>query len=134
MEALIYTSRARAMPTRRIVGDILETAHRNNPAFGLTGMLLWAGSTFAQLLEGEPGSLDAMWRRLTADDRHEDVRLLMRWPLDERFFAEWSMADSQMAAPAHWELLERSAGEDDPAFAMWILQLMNDAHRADGRS
>lgn len=129
MEALVYVSTARAMPSHAVVDDILASAHRNNPALDLTGMLLWADMTFAQLLEGPDESLDAMWARLNADSRHEAVRLLTRWPVDQRFFGEWSMASRRLDGRQHWELLERSRGETDAEFSAWILYLMNEAHR-----
>lgn len=129
MQALVYVSTARALPTHAVVGDILEAAHRNNPEHSLTGMLLWADMTFAQLLEGPEDSLDAMWARLTTDARHEAVRLLTRWPIEQRFFGEWSMASRRLDGRQHWELLERSRGETDAEFSSWILYLMNEAHR-----
>lgn len=130
MQALLYVSTATALPTHSVVDDILATAHRNNPQFGLTGMLLWKDMAFAQLLEGPPESLDSLWRKLSADDRHEEVRLLSRWDIPERFFGDWSMCSHRLSARQHWELLERPPGEPDETFACWLLYLMNEAHRS----
>jgi hypothetical protein len=130
MQALVYVSTATMLPTQDIVEPILATAHRNNATFGLTGMLLWKEMAFAQLLEGPPESLDSLWDRLVADDRHEDVRLLSRWEIEERFFSEWSMASHRLDQRQHWELLDRSENESDEDFCAWILYLMNDIHRS----
>lgn len=134
MEALVYVSTARAMPSYALVDDILASAHRNNPALALTGMLLWADMTFAQLLEGPPPALDQMFARIAADDRHERVRLLSRWPIEERFFGEWSMRGRRLDARQHWDLLERSQGESDADLCGWVLFLMNEVHSAAARS
>jgi hypothetical protein len=130
MQALVYVSTATRLPSDAVVGDILATAHRENPRFGLTGMLLWKDMTFAQLLEGPEESLDRLWARLVADDRHEDLRLLSRWDTDHRFFGEWSMASRELNAREHWELLERPADEPDEEFCAWLLYLMNEVHRS----
>ena len=130
MQALVYVSTATTLPTRNLVSAILDAAHRNNPKFGLTGMLLWKDMAFAQLLEGPADALDAMWDRLVADERHEDVRLLSRWTIESRFFGEWSMAGHRMNRRQHWELMERSAADGDEDFCAWILYLMNEVHRS----
>jgi hypothetical protein len=133
MDALIYVSSARALPSRSMVDGILAAAYRNNPKSQLTGMLLWREMSFAQLLEGPTDALDEMYGRLLADPRHEDVRLLSRWPIEERLFAEWSMASRRLDRRQHWELLERNEGETDEDYAGWILHLMNEAHHAGRR-
>ena len=133
MDALIYVSSARALPSRSMVGGVLAAAHRNNPTLQLTGMLLWREMRFAQLLEGPPDALDAMWSRLKADARHENVRLLSRWPIERRFFGEWSMASRRLDRRQCWELLDRDVGESDGDYAGWILHLMNEAHHAGRR-
>jgi hypothetical protein len=130
MQALVYVSTATALPGRAVLDDILESAHRNNPRLGLTGMLLWKEMSFAQLLEGPAKSLDALWGKLTADERHEDVRLLSRWDVDRRFFGEWSMANHRLNRRQHWELLDRRERETDEEFCAWILYLMNEVHRS----
>jgi hypothetical protein len=128
MEALIYVSTATTLPNQRMIDEILESAHRNNPAMELTGMLLWSDLTFAQLLEGPPAALDAMYARLAADPRHHDLRLLSRWPVGRRLFSEWSMASRRLAPRQPWDLLaDRSDTATDTA--NWVLFLMNELRR-----
>jgi len=40
------------------IGKILESAHRNNPARGITGALLYSGGYFCQVIEGSEESLE----------------------------------------------------------------------------
>lgn len=128
MEALIYVSTASTLPNARMIDDILDAAHRNNPALGLTGMLLWSDLTFAQLLEGPPDALDAMYARLLSDPRHRDLRLLSRWPVAGRLFSEWSMASRKLAPRQPWDLLPDRASDASDA-ANWVLFLMNELRR-----
>jgi hypothetical protein len=129
MHGLVYVSTATTLPTHSIVDSILDSAHRRNPALGITGMLLWKEMAFAQYIEGPPDALDLLWTTLLRDERHEDVALLSRWELEERFFGDWSMASHRLNRRQHWEILERRETESPEDHAAWILALMNDAHR-----
>jgi len=127
MEALLYLSSATGLPTRRGVDRILTAAHRNNPRLSLTGMLLWADRSFAQLLEGPAAALDRMYGVLVADSRHEGLRVLSRWPIGERLFAEWSMGSEHLDRRHDWELLRRrDAHARDADTCVWLLGLMAD--------
>jgi hypothetical protein len=132
MEALLYVSSATALPTRRSVDRILAAAHGNNPRLDLTGMLLWADRSFAQLLEGSAAALDRMYATLKADDRHENLRVLSRWAITERMFGEWSMGAEHLDRRQNWELLRRrDVHARDADTCIWLLGLMADIrHRS----
>jgi hypothetical protein len=129
MEALLYVSTASALPRRSTVDAILATARRVNPTLDLTGMLLWRDMTFAQLLEGPTASLDGMLNRLRADERHHDIVVLTRWPLEHRLFKEWSMASSHVDPLQPWDLMDRIERDRPDETAGWLLYMMNEAHR-----
>ena len=124
MQALVYTSRATLPVTDRAIDRILRDARVNNPALGLTGMLLWSERSFAQLLEGPISGLDEMLRRLVADKRHENVRVLSRWEAEARLFRDWSMASNRLDRHAPWPLLDREDGESRGRLCGDILELM----------
>jgi hypothetical protein len=126
MEALIYISTAAALPRPSTINDILRTARRVNPGLGLTGMLLWADTRFAQLLEGPPDALDLLYGRLLKDRRHHDLTLLSRWEIPQRLFPDWSMASRRLDPYQAWELLERLGDSSSDDAAAWILYLMNE--------
>jgi hypothetical protein len=70
--SLFYVSRSTgdAAASEAAMADIVETAHRNNPTRGLTGALIFAGSNFAQILEGPTDAVEAMMASITTDSRH----------------------------------------------------------------
>lgn len=58
----------------------------------MTGALLVADAAFAQVLEGEQGSVEETYRRITSDRRHHDIVLFLKEPISERQFPQWAMA------------------------------------------
>jgi hypothetical protein len=130
MEALIYASVAEGLPRPAEVNAILATARRVNPRLGLTGMLLWSDTRFAQLLEGPSDALDLLYGRLLADTRHHDVTMLSRWDISHRLFPDWSMGSRRLDPRTSWELLDRLGDTTPGDAAAWVLFLMNEVrHR-----
>jgi hypothetical protein len=58
-------------------------------------MLLFEGSSFLQVLEGEPERIDALLEKIRADRRHTRTVLLLREPIEQRSFADWTMGYAQ---------------------------------------
>jgi uncharacterized Fe-S cluster-containing MiaB family protein len=87
----IYMSAAvEAMDSDTLMA-LLAKARRNNERSGLLGMLLYAGGSFLQVLEGRAPTVDAIYRRIQADPRHDSIVLLVREPIQERSFEDWTM-------------------------------------------
>ncbi|WP_337661275.1 BLUF domain-containing protein [Erythrobacter sp. Alg231-14] len=86
----LYISTAPSL-TRDDVAAILDSSARNNPARGITGLLLYNGRNFLQLLEGEGAELDALMKRIGQDRRHTGVSLLNKTAVSERACPQWAM-------------------------------------------
>jgi hypothetical protein len=86
----LYISTAPTLP-REQVDAILATSARNNPERGITGLLLFNGRNFLQLLEGEEGEVAGLMDRITADPRHSGVSVLDRRTIAERTCPDWAM-------------------------------------------
>ena len=71
----LYISTAPTLP-REEVDAILAASARNNPARGITGLLLFNGRNFLQLLEGEESEVAGLMETITADARHAGVSVL----------------------------------------------------------
>ncbi len=71
--------------------ELLETSRVKNHAFGLTGMLLYAGGHFIQTLEGPEDVVDAAYARIEQDRRHRNLIVALREPIETRAFPDWSM-------------------------------------------
>lgn len=74
------------------VPKILDTARRINRQNRITGLLLFNGERFLQLLEGEEAAVRATFERIAADPRHRGVAILGMTTGDRRAFADWDMA------------------------------------------
>lgn len=71
--------------------DILETARLNNASLGVSGMLLYTGDGFVQVLEGEENVVDDLVKLIKKDPRHKDFRIVERKQIETRDYAEWTM-------------------------------------------
>ena len=96
MITLIYVSAAVKQFDDRELSDLLAVSRRNNAARNLTGMLCHADGNFMQALEGEADAVDALERTLEADPRHTGMIRILRYPIAERLFGNWSMALSRL--------------------------------------
>ncbi|MFD2741554.1 BLUF domain-containing protein [Sulfitobacter aestuarii] len=110
MHFLIYTSTSRHLMAQSALASLLEQSRLRNAADEVTGMLLYKGGSFMQVLEGEKGVIFATFARIGADARHKDVTLLRDRKIEARSFAGWSMGfravdDSDLAGrPGYAEL------------------------------
>lgn len=92
LEGLVYISAADPDVSQRDIRKILEVSDRNNADAGLTGVLLYTGSMFVQVLEGESEEIDKVMARVEGDRRHDAVTILSREPITRRAFGDWTMA------------------------------------------
>jgi hypothetical protein len=99
LKTLTYTSRARLDLTDKDLGDIHQTARHLNALEGVTGLLLFDGSRFLQIIEGGEAAIDNLVERLRRDPRHSAFEVRDERLVECRSFADWSM-----------ELLRVSAG------------------------
>jgi hypothetical protein len=76
--------------------DLLQKARAENERLHLTGMLLYSDGNFFQVLEGEPDAVDAMYKKLHLDKRHHQLTSILREPIANRYFADWSMGFSSV--------------------------------------
>ena len=93
LERLVYVSTATSrLDLPRQAAEIALWSAGPNARNGLTGALVGHDGHFIQVVEGPPDALDALLRRLEADDRHYDLILIDRWPIETRVFESWAMA------------------------------------------
>jgi len=109
LNELIYTSVATPVGADVDVQGLLKTCERNNRRDQISGLLLFDGTRYIQILEGTDAKLDDLFGRITADTRHEMVELLHRGPVSERAFADWRMAYEAMPLGLLDDLAENMA-------------------------
>ena len=73
------------------VQSIIRVARGRNAACGVTGLLVYSGEHFAQVIEGPADAIAPIMASIRADPRHQ---ILWERPLTEtphRWFGDWSM-------------------------------------------
>jgi hypothetical protein len=93
---LLYVSRAADSISSAMVDSIITTSRKNNPAYGITGILCYSGTMFMQVLEGGRTAVNATYGRIVRDTRHNDVQLLHYEEITERCFAGWTMGKANL--------------------------------------
>src|SRR3954470_3384019 len=88
---LVYVSSATAPFTQADLLALLQISRRNNEPAGITGMLLYRDGNFMQALEGEEAAVNSAYIRISKDPRHEGLITMIKEPISERNFADWSM-------------------------------------------
>ena len=93
---LIYMSQPFGFDAAILAG-ILMTARRNNPRDAITGALICRQDVYLQLIEGDLAAIDALFARISRDNRHLAVTLLSKVEVADRVFPNWAMLHD----PAH---------------------------------
>ncbi len=90
--ALLYVSDLAASRLADVVAGIARQARANNQRKDITGLLVFDGESFAQLVEGAESTILSLLERLKADTRHERVEVLQIGPsMMPRRFAGWRL-------------------------------------------
>jgi len=91
LKSLTYTSLARL----DLEADDLEAIHRTarnaNALDGITGLLIFNGTHFLQIIEGQPQAIDELVEKLRRDPRHSGVEIRDERMVEARSFPDWSM-------------------------------------------
>lgn len=90
MRQYVYVSTAEHL-SQDDVAAILASCQRNNAERGVTGLLLYNGRNFLQLLEGDDDDLEWIMRRIELDSRHHGISRLYDEPASERAGPDWLM-------------------------------------------
>jgi Sensors of blue-light using FAD len=89
---LTYCSRAADGLGDEDITRILASARRRNPVLGITGVLVYGGGLFFQMLEGPRDHVVRLMDLLRVDPRHGGIVVLNEMEdVRERLFPEWDM-------------------------------------------
>src|SRR3569833_3048400 len=102
MYSLTYVSSARAAFDAEALKQLLATSRRRNEQDQISGMLLFKGGNFMQVLEGPEEAVRATHARIENDPRHSGLITLLQGRVAARSFSAWSMAFRDLnAVSAH---------------------------------
>ncbi len=90
-------------PVSYHLNQIGAVARLNNSRIGVTGLLLYNGGTFLQVLEGRQNVVEKVFNRILLDSRHEQVQQLLTIPTARRMFAQWHMGVIDLQAECHFD-------------------------------
>lgn len=74
------------------IDGILNSSKKFNEANGITGVLIYKGGVFLQLLEGDESKVRTLFDKISSDQRHEDLEVVYQGKIDKKIFAHWTMA------------------------------------------
>ncbi|KRB82834.1 hypothetical protein ASE00_12505 [Sphingomonas sp. Root710] len=123
----IYISRSLLSPsdTDAEIRAIVEVSRRNNARLDLSGALMLAERTFAQVIEGPQASVIKIQQRILADARHADVKTLWDGRIERRRFAEWSLAYSSSSHFFRSVMAEIAHRQDHTRSGSAVIRLMS---------
>jgi hypothetical protein len=91
LTSVTYTSLARLDLQSSDLEDIHRTAREVNALEGITGLLVFNGTHFLQIIEGAEDAIDELVEKLRRDPRHTGFEIRDRQRVDARSFPDWSM-------------------------------------------
>jgi len=116
LQELVYTSVSQPHAHPDDVKDILTSSERNNLASSITGLLLYDGERYIQILEGDASNVDRLFETIKKDHRHDALELLHQGPITGRSFQEWRMAYESLPMGILADLAENSFADEDSDF------------------
>jgi hypothetical protein len=91
LKSLTYTSLARLDLDAEDLADIHRSARELNALDGITGLLVFNGTHFLQIVEGAQPAIDELLQRLRRDPRHRSIEVRDERMIEARSFPDWSM-------------------------------------------
>ena len=91
IKSLTYTSLARLDLQVSDLEDIHRAARELNAIDGITGLLVFNGTHFLQIVEGARDVIDDLLERLKRDSRHTGLEVRDQHRVTQRSFPDWSM-------------------------------------------
>jgi hypothetical protein len=91
LKSLTYTSLARLDLDSGDLDAIHAKARELNALDGISGLLIFNGTHFLQIVEGSPEAVDELVERLRLDRRHSAFEVRDEREVERRAFPGWSM-------------------------------------------
>jgi Sensors of blue-light using FAD len=100
---ILYISDLSEHTSAAQTSDVLASARTRNAERNITGVLLFDGAHFVQLLEGDHGAVTALMQRIDADARHRNIIVLHTGVTEKRRFLNfgagyWYVDDESQSA------------------------------------
>jgi hypothetical protein len=110
---LAYVSTAARVMQREDLVQLLERAREINAGKDITGLLLYQGGHFMQVLEGNPDQVRPLFAHIAHDPRHYRISVLFDQEISQRQYADWSMGFQALDGSEWLEFPGLGEGFDD---------------------
>ena len=88
----VYISESTESYGDEVLNDILLKANKKNEGLHISGVLVYNGGSFIQLLEGEQHMILKLYDQITHDKRHTNIKHIYEGYSQSRLFDKWTMA------------------------------------------
>ncbi|RPD44090.1 BLUF domain-containing protein [Hymenobacter sediminis] len=102
MYQLLYLSTLSREMSEADLFALLAQSREYNRQHAITGLLLHGQGHFMQLLEGEASIVQALYQRIQADRRHQQVTTLLEQTGEDPYSPSWAMAYHSLQASWDW--------------------------------
>lgn len=96
LSQLIYVSKSCKPLGSDDLKQLLKKIRPRNEIAGISGMLLFDGGSFFQVLEGERTRITTLFEEIKTDPRHHSVVSILERPIRDRQFPDWSMGFAEL--------------------------------------
>ena len=73
------------------LAKISHTSRKNNREHQISGIFTFAAGHYLQVIEGDPGTIQNLYRNIQSDNRHQHVKTIIDVKTKKRYFPEWTM-------------------------------------------
>jgi len=106
MIRLLYSSQAAQDITEQDIADILKKSQKNNHEADVTGVLLYGGQLFMQVLEGPELAVLRLYVTICEDARNSLNQIVYITYTNKRMFGDWSMGTIQCDPIAYQKIFD----------------------------
>lgn len=97
MHHIMYISKATIAVQEEELKEMLVQWRRNNERDNITGILLFSGDHYVQLIEGSAENLKKLFFKINHDYHHTNIIKLADGVITQRLFTDWSMGFQSVA-------------------------------------
>lgn len=82
-QAIAYVSQISLSVSDKEIMELLENSQQNNIEKDISGVLLYSEGNFFQVIEGEEETINSLFEKIKADQRHENIILIFDRPINK---------------------------------------------------
>ena len=91
MHHIVYMSRATKHLSSNELYKLCHQSANHNRDNSITGLLIYDGYRYMQLIEGKRGSVEGLMSRISSDGRHDHITYLSDTDVANRSFTGWAL-------------------------------------------